>query len=170
MAKAGILARDERVELVNGEIITMSPIGDRHAYSVDELIEVFPTRLSGRERAICQNPILLDSCRKVQPDVAILKPRDDSYLSGRPGPNDILLLIEVPDTTLEYDRNVKLPMYASTEIPETWIVNIPDRLVEIYTDPYSGEYRGRRVFGHGESVSPSAFPDISIPVSRIAPA
>lgn len=170
MAEAGILAPDERVELIDGEIIPMSPNGDRHAYSVDELVELFLTTLRGRARVRCQNPVRLDRRTEVQPDIAILKPRNDSYLSGHPSPDDVLLIIEVYDTTLDSDRDLKLPMYAATDIPEIWLANIPERLVEVYTDPDDGEYRSLRIFRHGESVSPFAFPDISLPVRRIVPA
>ena len=169
MAEAGILAPDERVELIGGEIVPMSPIGDRHAYSVDELNESLLTQLRGRARVRCQNPVRLDRDREIQPDVAILRLRDDSYLSGHPSPDDVLLLIEVSDSTLDYDRDVKLPMYAAAGIPEAWIANIPGRQVEAYSEPSGGEYRNRRVFNQSESVSPLAFPDISIPVSRIVP-
>ena len=169
MSEAGILKPDERVELIDGEIIPMSPIGDRHAYSVDELNESLLTQLRGRARVRCQNPVRLDRDREIQPDIAILRLRDDSYFSGHPGPDDVLLLIEVSDSTLDYDRDVKLPMYAAAGIPETWIANIPDRQVEAYSEPSGGEYRDRRVFDQGESVRPLAFPDVSIPVRRITP-
>lgn len=169
MADAGILAPDERVELIDGEIIPMSPIGDRHAYSVDELMELLPAQLRGRARIRCQNPVRLNIDREIQPDIALLRLRDDSYLSGHPGPDDVLLMIEVSDSTLDYDRNVKLSMYAADGIPETWIVNIPGQQVEAYSEPSGGEYLNRRVFGQGESASPLAFPDDSIPVSRIVP-
>ena len=167
MADAGILAPDERVELIDGEIIPMSPIGDRHAYSVDELNELLITRLRGRARVRSQNPIRPGSRLEVQPDVAILRQREDGYSSGHPGPDDVLLIIEVSDSTLDYDRNVKLSIYAAASIPETWIVNIPYRRVEAYSEPSRGEYLNRRLFGPGESVSPLAFPDVSIPVSQI---
>ena len=169
MADAGILSPGERVELIDGEIIPMSPIGDRHAYSVDELNELLITRLGGRARVRSQNPVRLGRDREIQPDISILRLRDDSYVSGHPVSDDVLLLIEVSDSTLDYDRDVKLPMYAAAGIPEAWIANIPGRQVEAYSEPSGGEYRNRRVFGRGESVSPLAFPDISIPVSRIVP-
>ena len=170
MAEAGILSHDERVELVNGEIVEMSPIGDRHAYSVDELVDTLVNRFRGRARVRCQNPLRFDGLREVQPDVALLKLRDDMYSTGHPGPDDVLLLIEVSDSTLAYDRNVKLPMYARFDIPECWVVNIPDGLIEVYTDPSDGEYQTRRAYAADESVSSSAFPDISLSVSRIVPA
>ncbi len=169
MADAGILAPDERVELIDGEIIPMSPIGDRHAYSVDELAEWFITRLRGRARVRCQNPVRLDRSFEAQPDVAILRWREDRYSSGHPGPDDILLIIEVSDTTLGYDRDVKIPMYARSGIPETWIANIRERQVEVYDHPSNGEYQRSRVLGMDETLTMPDFEDVSLPVSRIFP-
>ena len=169
MAEAGILTHDERVELINGEIVAMSPIGDVHAYSVDEAVYLFTIQLGERARVRSQNPVRLSSSREFQPDVSILRWREDRYLSGHPVPEDVLLLIEVSDSTLDYDRNVKLAIYAEAEIPETWIANIPDRVVEVYTLPSGGVYQMRQVFSVGESVSPMAFPDVLISVDRILP-
>ena len=169
MAEAGILAPEERVELLDGEIVEMSPIGDVHAYSVDEAVYLFTIQLGERARVRSQNPVRLASNREFQPDVSILRWREDKYLSGHPMPEDVLLLIEVSDSTLDYDRNVKLAIYAEAEIPETWIANIPDQVVEVDTLPSNGVYQMRQVFSVGESVSPLAFPDVSLPVSRIVP-
>ena len=170
MAEAGILTHDERVELVNGEIVEMSPIGKRHRSSVYALGHLLSLQLGDQAIVGVQNAVHLDNCREFQPDVTILRSSNDFYLSSPPGPDDVLLLIEVSDSSLSYDRDVKLSLYAGAGIPEFWIVNIPDSVIEIYTDPSDGEYQTRRVFGADESVSPSAFPDISLPVSRIAPA
>ena len=170
MAEAGILSHDERVELVNGEIVEMSPIGKRHRSSVYALGHLISLQLGDQAIVGVQNAVHLDDCREFQPDVTILKSSDDFYLSYPPGPDDVLLLIEVSDSSLSYDRNVKLSLYAGAGVPEFWIVNIPDGVVEVYTDPTDGEYQTRRLFGADDSVSPSAFPDISLPVSRIVPA
>ena len=170
MAEAGILTHDERVELVNGEIIEMSPIGKRHRSSVYALGHLISLQLGEQAIVGVQNAVHLDNCREFQPDVTILRSSDDFYLSNPPGPDDVLLLIEVSDSSLSYDRDVKLSLYARAGIREFWIVNIPDSIVEVYTNPSDGEYQTRRVFGADESVSPSAFPAISLPVSRIAPA
>ena len=169
MAEAGILAHNERVELINGEIIEMSPIGSRHASAIYSLEYLVPSQLGGRAIAGAQNPLRLHSHMEVQPDFMILKLRDDFYASSHPGPEDVLLLIEVSDTTVDSDRNEKLPLYANAGIPEVWIANIPERVVEVYTDPVNGVYTNRQVFGPGEDVSPLAFPDVSLPVSRIVP-
>ena len=170
MAEAGILTHDERVELVNGEIVEMSPIGKRHRSSVYALGHLISLQVGDRAIVGVQNAVHLDNCREFQPDVTILKSSDDFYLSNPPGPADVLLLIEVSDSSLSYDRDVKLSLYANAGIPEIWIVNIPNGVVEVYMDPAAGEYRTRRVFRSEETVSPSAFPDVSLPVNRIVPA
>ena len=170
MAEAGILTHDERVELVNGEIIPMSPIGSRHASSVSALDHLMAAQLGRRALVIVQNPLHLASRAEPQPDVMVVGWRDDFYAERHPEPDDLFLLIEVSDSTLDYDRDEKLTMYAGADIPESWIINIPDRMVEVYTDPSAGEYRTRRVFSSQETVSPTAFPDVTLPVSRIVPA
>ena len=170
MAEVGILSHDERVELVNGEIIPMSPIGKRHRSSVYALGHLISLQLRDRALVGVQNAVYLDNCKEFQPDVTILRSSDDFYLSNPPGPDDVLLLIEVSDSSLSYDRDVKLSLYASAGIPEFWIANIPDSVVEVYTDPSGSEYQTRRVFSAEDSVSPSAFPDVSLTVSRIVPA
>ena len=170
MAEAGILDWEERVELLNGEIVEMSPIGDKHAFTVDELVNLFVPLVVGRARIRCQNPVRLSSGDEPEPDVALLKLREDRYTSGHPGPDDVLLLIEVADTSLDRDRGVKLSMYAEAGIPETWIANVPERSVEAHTEPVNGIYTQSRVYRSDEAVSPIAFPDVSLLVSEILPA
>ena len=170
MAEAGILTEDERLELLNGEIIEMSPIGSRHARLVDLLTRMLITMLGTRAWVRVQNPLRLNGQAEPEPDLLLLRWRDDEYEYDHPTPEDVFLLIEVSDSTLDKDRNEKLPMYAQAEIPECWIVNIPEGVVEIYTGPAGDEYLARQVFEAGDGASPSAFPDVSIPVDRIAPA
>ena len=170
MAEVGILDWDERLELLNGEIIEMSPIGSRHARLVDLFAWLFITMLGTRAWVRIQNPLRLNGSTEPEPDIMLLRWRDDEYDFDLPTPQDVFLLIEVSDSTLDKDRNEKLPMYAQAGIPESWIVNIPGGVVEVYTDPIGGIYLTRRVFEAGETVSPSAFPDVSIPVDRIVPA
>ena len=171
MAEAGILTEGERLELLNGEIVEMSPIGSKHAHSVNWLAYLLITLLGGRAWVSVQNPVRLNGHAEPEPDISLLRWRDDDeYQYDHPTPEDVLLLIEVADSSLDTDRNEKLPKYAQAGIPECWIVNIPDGVVEVYTVPIGDEYLTRRVFEAGETVSPSAFPDVSIPVDRIAPA
>ena len=169
MAEAGILTHDERVELINGEIIPMSPIGSRHAYSVNWITRLLITLLGERAWVSSQNPLHLNGQAEPEPDVLLLRWRDDAYVSDHPGPDDVLLLIEVADTSLDRDRGVKLSMYAEAGIPETWIVNIPERSVEAHTDPLNGIYTHSRVYSSDETVSPIAFPDVSLRVGEILP-
>ena len=167
MADAGILSENDRVELLDGDLIVMPPIGDWHAAKVDLFTNVLPPRLERRAIVRVQNPTRLDNTSEPQPDVTLLRWRDDFYEGGHPGPVDVLLLIEVSDTTVGYDRNEKLPLYARAGIPEVWIVNRPARRVEGYSEPSGDEYATVRHYGPGESIAPQAFPDIVLEVNRI---
>jgi Uma2 family endonuclease len=162
MAKAGVLREDERVELLDGEVIQMSPIGGRHAGCVDELGERFIIRLAGRARVRIQNPIRLSSGSEPEPDIAVVRPRSDRYRQGHPAPEDVLLVIEVSDTTLDYDRDTKLPFYAAAGIPEVWIWDLNGARVLVFREPIDGQYRQSSVIEHGGVLSPVAFPDLEL--------
>ena len=167
MSEAGILSEDDRVELIEGEIVKMSPIGSLHAGCVKRLIALF-SPLSGKVAIISvQDPIRLDQYSEPQPDIALLKPRADFYANSHPTPDDVLLVIEVADTSVDYDRNVKLPLYARAGIPETWLVNLPEDRVEAHSQPVNGIYQKVRVAKHGESLSPEAIPNLAISVDEI---
>ena len=166
MGEAGIIGWDERVELIDGEIITMSPIGPEHGASVDTG-NFFLVSLLGRRAIVrVQGNVRLDEYNEPEPDFTLLKWRDDFYRHQLPGPDDVLLIIEVSDSSLSYDRNRKLALYARFEIPEVWIANIPARVVEVYRGPVDGEYTDSHVYSPGETLSPAAFDDVEIPVSR----
>ena len=169
MADAGILAPDERVELIDGEIIPMSPMKSAHAASVESLHHELTFQLGRRAQVRAQIPIRLNGVTEPEPDIAIVRWRDDFYAHAHPGPEDIILIIEVSDTTLYQDRSVKLPLYARFGIPETWIANVRERHVEVYDQPANGEYQRSRIFGMDETLTLSAFEDVSLPVSRIFP-
>ena len=170
MAEAGILTEKDRVELLDGEIVVMAPIGNRHQSSVDGHGEMFTLSLRGRANVRVQGPVRLDDDNEPEPDVMLLRRRDDYYATAHPGPDDVLLLIEVADTTLDFDRNVKLRLYARAGIPEVWIVNLQDRRVETYAEPEGDQYGSIRHYGPGESVAPLSFPDIALEVERVIPA
>ena len=169
MAHAGILKENARVELVQGEIVEMAPIGDRHASCVDRLAETLTIQLQRWALVRSQNPLFIDENTAVQPDIMLLVRRDDYYASSAPGPNSVLLLVEVSDTTLSYDRNVKFPIYAHSGIPEVWIVDLHSRQLEVFTQPSSEGYASSQTLSSGDSVSPSAFDDISLAVDDIIP-
>ena len=167
MAKAGVLREDDRVELIDGEIVAMSSIGPEHIGAVNSSAEFWILALAGRATVQIQGSIRLDEWNEPQPDVAILKRRDDFYRSGLAGPDDVILLIEVSDTSLRYDRRIKLALYARFGIPEFWIANIRARSIEVYTDPVNGEYTSLQTFRRGQTITPTAFPDVVLPVSDI---
>ena len=167
MAEAGILTENDRVELIDGEIIITSPSGDEHAASVDIGTDLLVPVVTGRAIVRVQSHLRLYAHSQPEPDLMLLKWRDDFYRHQAPGADDVLLLIEVSDTSLSYHRNVKLALYARFNIPEVWIANIPARVVEVYTEPVDGEYITSRVHRPGETVAPTAFDDVELPVSRI---
>ncbi len=167
MGEAGILAEDDRVELVEGEIIEMSPIGRRHAACVARLTNLFGKLL--RESAIVwvQNPIVLNDYSEPQPDITLLSRRDDFYERSLPTPDDVLLIVEVSDTTLEYDRQIKVPLYARAGIAEVWIINLMADQVEIYAQPENDTYQSQRQARRGEIIDLSRVFDLSLSVDSI---
>jgi Uma2 family endonuclease len=162
MAAAGVFSEDDRVELIEGEIIEMNPIGSRHAACVGRLTK-FLERLAG-DRVIVwvQNPVQISNYSEPLPDVTLLKPRDDFYAHANPQPADALLIIEVADSSVEYDRDIKIPLYAEAGIPEVWLVNLPEGTVEIYAQLSDGVYQEIHVVKRGESLTPKSVPSLII--------
>jgi Uma2 family endonuclease len=167
MAETGILHEDDRVELMDGEILELSPIGSRHAACVKRLLAALPQVIGSEAIVSAQDPVRFSDDTEPQPDVALLKPRDDFYAEAHPGPEDVLLLIEVSDTTLDYDRGEKLKLYADNGIPEYWIADLTSNRVDAYSRPVNGEYRNLNRFGPGETVTSNAIPNLSITVDAI---
>lgn len=171
MGRAGILEEDERVELLGGEIIVMSAIGNRHAACVLRMTSALNvSRLTGRAFVQVQNPVAADRMSEPQPDLMLLAHRDDHYDFAHPGPEDVLLLVEVADSSLDYDRGTKMPFYATSGIREVWIVDLEHDQIESYREPEAGRYRKTRRYKPGEALAPSALPDLRLEVSRIIPA
>ena len=167
MVEVGLLAEESRVELIDGEIIDMSPIGRRHAVRVARLCQLF-TELLGRLVFVWpQNPIRLSNLAEPEPDVTLLRPRSDFYEGKDPDVSDILLVVEVADSSVEYDRRVKAPLYARHGIREYWLVNLVEAHVAIYRDPAPDGYRSIRLARPGEDVRPLAFPDAALAVDEI---
>ncbi|MER3399777.1 MAG: Uma2 family endonuclease [Thermoflexus sp.] len=167
MREAGILSEDDRVELIEGEILEMSPIGSRHAGTVARLVRIFSQRLGERAVVWPQNPIRLGVYSEPQPDVALLRPREDFYEAEHPGPGDVWLVVEVADRSVEGDRGVKAPLYGRAGIPEFWLVDLAAGVVEVYREPGVEGYRSVRRLGPGETLAPLAFPDCVLPVEEI---
>jgi Uma2 family endonuclease len=169
MGEVGLLAEDERVELLEGEVIAMTPIGSPHAGTVKRLTELLVIALTGRAIVGVQDPVWLSDLSEPKPDVAVLRPREDFYTSGHPRPADVLLLIEVADTTAAFDRNVKRPLYAAAGIPEVWVVDLAAKVVDVALDPAPDGYRDVRPVRRDGVISPGAFPDVRISVAELLP-
>ena len=169
MAEAGVFSPEERVELLDGDVIAMPPINEWHASRVGRFTNTLPPQFQGQAIVWVQNPVRLDDGSEPEPDVMLLRWRDDFYEGGHPGPADVLLLIEVSDTTVDYDRNEKLSAYAAAGIPEVWIASRRDRRIESYADPDGDEYATVRHYGAGERIAPRAFPDVVLQVDQIIP-
>jgi Uma2 family endonuclease len=162
MAEAGIFGEDDRIELIDGEMLTMAPIGGPHMAMVNRLNSVLVRAVGDPAVVSIQNPVSLPPDSEPQPDVVVLKPSAGALSAGVPGPADVLLLIEVADSTLRYDRGVKLPLYARHGIQEVWIVDLPARRIEAFRGPGAAGYAQRREAGPSEAVALRALPGVSI--------
>ena len=167
LAEAGILHEDDRVELIEGEIVEMVPIGSDHSGTVNALNHALMSAAGRRATLSVQGPLHLSDYSEPQPDFMLLKPRPDFYRERHPRPEDVLLLIEVSQTSLRYDRAVKLPLYARHGIPEVWIVDLPDRVVEVHRDPSPDGYASTRRYAPGETLEPQALPGVKVSAADI---
>ena len=167
MGRVGIIGAEERVELQEGEIYTMPPIGPSHSGSVNSTSETLRDRSDRRYFVSVQNPVQLDEHSEPIPDIALLRWRDDFYRFVHPTPADVFLVIEVADSTVKSDRSNKIPLYARAGIPEAWLVNIPGRRVEQHAEPVGGVYQVVRVWQRGETVQAHTLPELSLPVNDI---
>lgn len=168
MGQVGILHEDDRVELIEGELIDMAPIGAFHASLASLVFRRLGFQVEGRAIPWSQNPIYLGPNSEPQPDFALLRHRDDAYRSALPTALDVLLAVEIADSSARYDREVKLPLYARHGIPEYWIINIPERRVEVYWEPEvdQGGYRKSRIVADGV-LAPIGFPDVEVAVGEL---
>ncbi len=154
LLETGFFTEDDRVELLDGEIIAMSPIGPKHAGCVNRLISYLSQKIGKIALVAAQNPVWLNEYSEPQPDISLLKPRPDFYMMSHPTPQDILVAIEVADSTLESDRLIKFPKYAQAGIPEAWLVDLVNDRIEIHALPNEGIYQEVRfVLRHQKIVS-----------------
>lgn len=158
MAQAGIFSEDDRVELLEGEIFKMSPISSRHASCVSRLNHLLQSRLQGRAIVSVQNPVRLSEYSEPQPDIAVLRFCADFYSAEHPKPEDVLLLIEVCETSAEFDRRVKLPLYAKAGIPEVWLVDFTLGQIEVYRAPSAQGYSEAQTLERGQTVTAQLLP------------
>jgi Uma2 family endonuclease len=169
MVDAGILSEDDRVELIHGEILRMSPIGPRHNAAILRATQTLVRLVGDRAIVGVQGSVRLDEYDEPQPDVYLLKPKDDFYASGHPGPSDILLMIEMADSSLEYDTDVKMRLYAETGVPEYWVADIRNDGVIAYSEPRENGYSTTRHFRRGDVVAPQLLADCPIRVDSLLP-
>ncbi|MGI8740218.1 MAG: Uma2 family endonuclease [Gammaproteobacteria bacterium] len=161
MGEAGIFHEDQRLELIDGEVVEMSPTGSPHVASINRLNRLFVMCLGNKGIVSVQNPVRLSAHTELQPDLALLEAREDDYESRLPIPEDVFLVIEVADSSAQSDRKVKAPLYARAGIRELWIVDVPNRTLEVHTAPSDAGY------GRGQSVTPASFPACAVSVDQI---
>jgi Uma2 family endonuclease len=167
MGDVGILKPTERVELIRGEIVEMSPIGRRHVAFVNNLTQLLVLRLGGRAIVSVQNPVALADDTEPEPDLTVLRRRAVPYKESEPATDDVLLLIEVADSSLAYDRGTKLRLYAESGIPEYWLVDTAAEAIEVHRGPGPTGYAEMHRVSGSATVSPQAFPDITLPLGEI---
>lgn len=167
MAQAGILSEDDRVELIDGEILAMTPIGPRHNAAVDRANRAVMPLVGDEAIVRVQGSVRLSRFNEPQPDVVLLRPQPDFYASHLPGPSDIFLIVEIAESSLGYDREVKARIYAQAEVQEYWLVDLRDRSISCYSRPREGAYELRRQARPGQSIAPLALPQCAIPVDAL---
>ncbi len=167
MIELGMLKDYEKAEIIEGELISKMPVGEKHSAVVEKLSETLRDKLGKSVSLRNQQPIKFSDYNEPQPDLAILQRRDDFYFYEKPVPKDVLVLIEVSDATLKYDRDTKRALYAEAEIPEVWIVNLPNNIVEVHQKPSNGIYQLAKIFKRGESVKSEILPNLNLEVDEI---
>jgi Uma2 family endonuclease len=170
MMESGIIGEGERVELILGQIFTMAAKGTRHTVSTTRLITELPMLLHRLAIVRCQEPITLPNNSEPEPDIAIVKLRSDDYVNSHPSPVDIILVIEVADSTIKFDREIKAPLYAAAGISEYWIVNLIDDRLEIYRQPEGNLYTSIEIITPPRSISLPQFPEILLNIGDFFPA
>jgi Uma2 family endonuclease len=169
MVDAGILRDNDRVELIAGVVLEMSPIGPRHNAAIMRANKALNRIVHDQAILGVQGSIRLDEWNEPQPDLYLLRPKDDFYASGLANPSDVMLVVEIADSSLEYDRTVKVDLYAIAGVPEYWISNIQDEEIEAYSHIVKHSYSKVRRFKRGETVVPGLLPDCPIPVDVLLP-
>ena len=169
MLGAAVLREGDRLELIRGEIITMSPTGPVHSAIVDRVAAAFMRLTTETANVRVQGTVMLDELSAPQPDVVLMRPRDDFYIHQHPGAEDILLIIEVSDSSLPYDTTVKLELYATMGVHEYWVADIGNDRVLCYSEPTVGTYRNIRDCRHGDVLTPQLLPHCQLKADDLLP-
>jgi Uma2 family endonuclease len=167
MGEAGILTEDDRVELIDGEIIDTPPIGIAHTSSVNRIGNKLKEQAGKQVILSMHNPLRIGDFSLPQPDITLLRPREDFYVSAYPVPEDVILLVEVAESSVRYDREKKLPLYAAAGVRESWLVNIPARTLTIHREPSPDGYRSVTMADDLNRVAPAALPDCCIDLAGL---
>jgi Uma2 family endonuclease len=167
MGEVGIIAPDERVELIEGEVVEMAPIGSRHSGLVNRLTHVLVQAVANRAVVSVQNPVRLSRTSEPQPDFAVLKPRADDYQTATPRSDEVLLLVEIAESSLKYDRELKAPLYAAHAIPELWLIDVTEKVLWRYRDPQQDGYGRVEETEQPGKVRLTAAPDIEVDLSGL---
>lgn len=167
MVEIGILPEESGWELIHGEIIHRMSIGSKHAGMVKKLSEMLRDLTRNQAIVSVQDPIHIDEFNEPEPDIALLKRRNDFYTESHPRPADVLLLIEVSDSSVEYDREIKKTLYAEAGISEFWLLNLPQGIIETYSNPANGIYYQMQIFERGQEIQSRNIPGLTLPVGEI---
>lgn len=167
MGEAGVFAPEARLELIEGEIVEMAPIGSPHAGRVKRLNELFVQRAAGRAVVSVQDPVIVSDLSVPQPDLALLRPRADYYSGSHPPVSDVFLVVEVADTTLAFDLGTKVPLYARCGIAEVWVADVSEHLIHVFRDPGAGGYRAAFIAESGQNVTCIALPQVFVEVREL---
>jgi Uma2 family endonuclease len=167
MGETGILAPDARVELIEGEIIDMPPIGSPHAGTVNYLGQRLSLACGTQAIVSAQNPVFLDLHSEPQPDILLLRPRPDFYRSAHPTPADVFLIVEVADTSLAYDTQIKLPLYARHGVPEVWLIDLPNRRFIVHRTPTAAGFQDVQILTDLSTVTPLLLPGVTIDLTGL---
>lgn len=167
MAEIGVLGPEDRTELIEGEVFQMSGIGPRHLGCTNRFVDAFTAAFRGRAVVSPQHPVRLDDYSEPQPDLALLAMREDFYSSKIPQAADAVLVVEVSDTTLRFDADVKLPLYAAAGVPEVWIADLDAGVLCVFREPTGRRYAAEQVLGAEAPVSAAAFPDVTFRVGDL---
>ena len=169
MAEVGILKAGEKVQLIEGEIVVKAPIGPGHAWDVALSIPLFSRLAEGRFMLQIQNPVHLNDNSEPEPDIMLMRLRPEGYRQAHPTPADVLLVIEIADSSLAYDRDVKAHVYGRNAIPETWVKNLPEDCIERFTEPGPEGYGQHTILRRGETITPVSLPDLELAVEDLLP-
>ncbi|HXV87331.1 MAG TPA: Uma2 family endonuclease [Gemmatimonadales bacterium] len=167
LAECGILHEDSRVELIRGQVVRMSPIGARHAGRVNYLTQALVALVGPHGVVAVQNPVTLEPRSQPQPDVVVARPRAEFYGKTLPPPADVLLLIEVADSSVDYDREVKIPLYAQAGIAEVWLCDLPGEALEVHREPSASGYRDVQRLRRGDTVTARHLPTVRMAVADV---